>query len=107
MMPKTRWRLSKVTSPEKWMEDAARCSVFTVSWTRDSCDELLRIGNNELIRYDILGCGFPVSYQFVYTISADICGEAYKLGLARQRREFKTFRKSTAQMISLPRCTYQ
>ena len=52
------------------------------------------------MRNDKLGCGYPVSYQFVYTISADICGEADKGGVARQRREFKTYRKSTAQQMT-------
>ena len=50
---------------------------------------------------DKLGCGSPVSYWFVYAISADICGEADEGGLARLRREFKTYRKSTARLISL------
>ena len=53
---------------------------------------------NELT--DKLGCGSPVSYRFVYVISADICGEADKGGLARQRQEFKTYRKSTAQVVT-------
>ena len=48
-----------------------------------------------------LGCGSPVSYRFVYAISADICGEADRGGgLARQQREYKTYRKSTAQPIT-------
>ena len=48
-----------------------------------------------------LGCGSPVSYQYVYMISANICGEADGGGPARQRQEFKTYMKSTAQVISL------
>ena len=47
----------------------------------------------------MLGCGSPVSYRFVYAISADICGEADRGGLARQRQGFKTYRKSTAQVM--------
>ena len=44
-----------------------------------------------------LGCGSPVSYRFVYAISANICGEEDGGRLARQQQEFKTYRKSTAQ----------
>ena len=47
----------------------------------------------------VLGCGSPVSYLFVYAISADIRVEANEGRLARQRREFKTYRKSTAQVV--------
>ena len=44
-----------------------------------------------------LGCGSPVSQPLVYAISAYIYGEADRGGLVRQRREFKTYRKSPAQ----------
>ena len=40
-----------------------------------------------------------MNFVFVYEISADICGEVDGGGLVRQQREFKTYRKSTAQLI--------
>ena len=39
--------------------------------------------------------------RFVYAIAANNCGEAVRGGVARQRREFKTYRKSTAQHMYL------
>ena len=47
------------------------------------------------ILFLIVGCESPVT--FIYVISANICGEADRGGIARQWREFKTYRKPTAQ----------
>ena len=36
---------------------------------------------------NVLGCGFPVKFWFVYAISANIFGKADGGGLARQRKQ--------------------
>ena len=49
--------------------------------------------------YDELGCRFPVSSADFWLCLCKFCGEADRGGLARQWREFKTYRKSTGQLM--------
>ena len=46
-----------------------------------------------------LGCGFPVSLADFRLCLHKFCGEADRGRLAGQRGEFKTHRKSTAQVV--------
>ena len=45
----------------------------------------------------VLGCGFLVSSADFWLCLHKLCGKADRGRLARQQREFKTHRKSTAQ----------
>ena len=56
--------------------------------------------------YSNLGCGFPVSSADFRLCLHKFCGEAERGRLAGQRREFKTYRKSTAQIIMLPQTNF-
>ena len=54
-----------------------------------------------------LGCRFPVSSADFWLCLRKFCGEADRGRLAGQRREFKTRRKSTAQLRTDDRrCTH-
>ena len=47
----------------------------------------------------VLGCGFLVSSADFWLCLHKLCGKADRGRLARQQREFKTHRKSTAQAM--------
>ena len=51
-----------------------------------------------ILFYD-LGCRFPVNSADFWLCLREFCGKADRRRLAGQRREFKTYRKSTAQEI--------
>ena len=53
----------------------------------------------ELVLTDYLGCRFPVSWADFRLCLCKLCSEADRGRLAGQRREFKTYRKSTPQLI--------
>ena len=55
---------------------------------------------NSLQLCHVLGCGFPVCSADFWLCLCKFCGEADRGRLAGQQREFKTYRKSTAQIIN-------
>ena len=86
--PRSSTALRSVSS----LSPQSSASCPTPSWV--SCIEFQTLF---LLNY-VLGCRFPVSSADFWLCLRKFCGEADKRRLAGQRREFKTYRKSTAQL---------
>ena len=68
-----------------------------------SVDDLYMAKAKQILKMNyVLGCSFPVSSADFWLCLRKFCGEAGRGRLAGQWREFKTDRKSTAQVVRCP-----
>ena len=90
-------RFSTSETVKKWTGTRLNTTGFLLkSWLNGEC--LFNFCYYIFVQH-YLGCWFPVSSADFWLCLCKFCGVADRGRLAGQRREFKTYRKSTAQMI--------